>query len=119
MKAMKLCYSILLACSLSSCKISCTSENFGSEEKTKPVTSADKTALTGATIKNDIDLEATGVKIKKYTCLMQTGELLTENVTGIGEKIYVVIKQIQAGQKRTANHSLALQKGFQQSRAML
>lgn len=92
MKAMKLCFNITLAVSLTCCLFSCSSGGDKSGVKTKPVTSADKTALTGATIKNDIDLEATGVKIKEVYLLDANRELLTENVTGIGEKIYVIIK---------------------------
>jgi hypothetical protein len=92
MKAIKSCFNITLAVSLTCCIFSCSSGGDKSGVKIKPVTSADKTTLTGATIKNDIDLEATGVKIKEVYLLDANRELLTENVTGIGEKIYVVIK---------------------------
>jgi hypothetical protein len=92
MKAIISCFNITLAVSLTCCLFSCSSGGDKSGVKTKPVTSADKTALTGATIKNDIDLEATGVKIKEVYLLDANRELLAENVTGVGEKIYVVIK---------------------------
>lgn len=71
---------------------SCSPGRDKSGVKTKPVTSSDNTALNGATIKNDIDLEATGVKLKEVYLLDANRELLTENVTRIGERIYVVIK---------------------------
>ena len=92
MNAVKGCYIIMLATLLASCKFNCSAGEDKSGVKTKPVTSNDKTELTGAIIKNDIDLEVTGVKLKEAYLLDASKELLTENITGIGEKIYVVIK---------------------------
>lgn len=71
---------------------SCSLGGDKSGVKTKAVTSADKTTLTGAIIKNDIDLEVTGVKLKEAYLLDANKELLKENVTSLNEKIYVVIR---------------------------
>lgn len=92
MNIVKLCYIIMLAILLSSCSFNCSVGENKSGVKSKPVTSSDNSALNGATIKNDIDLEVTGVKVKEVYLLDANRELLTENITGIGERIYVVIK---------------------------
>jgi len=59
---------------------------------TKPVTSKDNTTLNGAIIKNDIDLEVTGVKLKEAYLVDADYKPLTENKAGVGEKIYLLIK---------------------------
>ena len=88
----KLCYTILLATLLASCKFNCSVGESKPGVKTKSVSSADETTLTGAVIKNDIELEATGVKLKEAYLLDADKNLLTENVTRVGNKIYIVIK---------------------------
>lgn len=60
--------------------------------KTKPVTSSDNTTLNGATIKNDIDIDVTGVKLNSAYLVDADYKPLSENKTRIGEKIYVVLK---------------------------
>jgi hypothetical protein len=92
MTPLKLCYTILLATLLASCKLNCSVGEDRSGVKTKTVSSADNTPLTGAIIKNDIELEATGVKVKEAYLLDADENLLTENITRAGEKIHVVIK---------------------------
>lgn len=92
MKTVKLCYIILLALLLSSCNFSCSVGENKSGVKTKSVSSSDPSSLNGAMIKNDIELEAAGVKVKEVYLLDADKNLLTDNVTGIGEKIYAVIK---------------------------
>ena len=92
MTPIKLCYTILLGTLLTSCKFNCSVGESKSGVKTKAVSSDDETTLTGGVIKNDIELEATGVKLKAAYLLDAGENLLTENVTRVGEKIYIVIK---------------------------
>lgn len=87
MAPLKLCYASMLCILLASCKFNCSVGESKSSVNTKSFTSADETALTGGVIKNDIELEATGVKLKA-AYLVDAGEnLLAENVTRVGEKI--------------------------------
>lgn len=86
---------VYIACScllLCSCDFKCSVGGNKEEVKTKPVSSNDNTPLTGAIIKNDIDIEATGVKLKEAYLTDENNNPLTENKTAVGEKIYVVIK---------------------------
>jgi hypothetical protein len=92
MNNLKLCYAILITVLLTSCKFSCSVGGDKSAVKTKSVTSGDHAALNGAIIKNDIDLEATGVKVKEVYLLDADKNRLGENITGLGEKIYVVVR---------------------------
>lgn len=81
---------IMLATLLSSCEMSCSVGD--NKSKTKTVTSSDNSAIHGAVIKNDIDIEVTGVKLKEAYLVDKDYKLLTENKTRVGEKIYLVIK---------------------------
>ncbi len=90
MKKLKL-FHFLLWCMLF-CSCHFTTNDKKAEVKTKSVTSADNTTLNGAIIKNDIDLEATGVKLKEAYLVDANYKPLTENKAGVGEKIYLVIK---------------------------
>ena len=92
MKKVNICYLFMVAVMLTSCDFKCSVGDNKSGVKTKTVTSDDNTTLNGAIIKNDIDLEVTGVKLKEAYLVDANKELLTENVTRVGEKIYVVIK---------------------------
>jgi hypothetical protein len=75
---------------LSSCDIKTGDKK--SDVKTKTVSSKDNTTLNGAIIKNDIDVDATGVKVKEVYLVDADYNPLAENKAGIGEKIYVIIK---------------------------
>lgn len=77
---------------LASCNFSCSMGDSKSKIKTKPVTSKDNSALNGAIIKNDIDLEAHDVKLKEAYLLDANRKLMDVNESAIGEKIYLVIK---------------------------
>ncbi len=81
----------MLAVLLSSCEMKCS---VGDKSKVNPkaVTSSDNNALNGAIIKNDIEIEATGVKLKEAYLVDENNNLLKENKTRVGEKIYLVIK---------------------------
>ena len=92
MKRVKISYMIMLAALLTSCDFKCSVGDNKSGTKTKTVSSSDNSALNGAIIKNDIELEVTGVKLKEAYLVDADNNLLTENVTRVGEKIYVVIK---------------------------
>jgi len=91
MKPTQFFYLIVLCALVSSCDFKC-SVGGKSDIKTKPVTSADNTTLNGAIIKNDIDLEVTGVKVKEVYLVDEQNNLLTENKAAVGEKIYAVIR---------------------------
>ena len=88
MKSVKLYYLFMLAVLLTSCDFKCSVGG----KKTKAVTSEDNTPLNGAIIKNDIELEVTGVKVKEVYLVDAENNLLTENKARIGEKIYLYIK---------------------------
>lgn len=77
----------MLAALLASCDLKCSVGDNKSETKAKT-----NSALTGAIIKNDIDLEVTGVKLKEAYLVNADNNELTENITRVGEKIYLVIK---------------------------
>ncbi|MFM6926698.1 MAG: hypothetical protein ACKOU7_14415, partial [Ferruginibacter sp.] len=56
--------------------------------KSKTVSSSDNTTLNGAIIKNDIDLNATDVKLKEAYLADADLKPLAENKAAVGEKIY-------------------------------
>jgi hypothetical protein len=92
MKKINLLYLIMLCIAFSSCDFKCSVGDNKSVVKTKPVTSEDNTTLNGAIIKNNIDLDVTGVKLKEAFLVDADYKPLAENKAGIGEKIYLVIK---------------------------
>lgn len=89
MKRLTLLYVAVCCIVSASCNLSADKK---AEVKTKPVTSKDNTTLNGAIIKNDIDIEVTGVKLKDAFLTDADYKPLTENKTRIGEKIYIVIR---------------------------
>ena len=91
MNPLKACYILMLTILLSSCEFNCSMGD-KSSVKTKPVTTNDHSGLTGATIRNDIDVEASGVKISEVYLMDADNKFLDENITKLGEKIYLVIK---------------------------
>jgi len=82
----------MLTVMLSSCDFKCSVGGDKGGIKTTPVSSSDNTTLNGAIIKNDIDLEVTGIKVKEVYLVDAENRLLAENKTRVGEKIYLVIK---------------------------
>lgn len=60
--------------------------------KIKTLSSKDNTTLNGAIIKNNIDVDATGVKVKEVYLVDADYKPLTENKVAVGEKIHIVIK---------------------------
>ena len=92
MRNINIGYLIMLAVSLAGCEVKCSAGNNEPAVKSKTVSSSDNNTLNGAIIKNDIELDATGVKLKEAYLVDADKNLLTENVTRVGEKIYLVIK---------------------------
>jgi hypothetical protein len=90
MKKLILVYAAIFCIALNSCNFSVGDKKAG--VKTKEFTSEDNTALKGAIIKNDIEVDATGVKVKEVYLVDADYKPLTENKTRIGEKIHIVIK---------------------------
>jgi len=91
MNPIKIFYVFCLLLFVSSCEFNC-STGTDSKVKTKTVSSEDKTALSDAIIKNDIELEANDVKIAEAYLMDENREFLTENIAALKEKIYLVIK---------------------------
>jgi hypothetical protein len=89
MKKITLAYAAMFCIILGSCNFTAGDKK---AIKTKEVTSEDNTTLNGATIKNDIDIDVTGVKLKEAYLVDADYKPLTENKAGVGEKIYLVIK---------------------------
>ena len=92
MRKLKLAYLFMSCIVFCSCDFKCSIGDTKSAEKTKPVTSEDNTTLNGAIIKNDIDLDATEIKLKEAYLADADLKPLAENKAGVGEKIYLVIK---------------------------
>ncbi len=82
----------MLATLIISCNISCAPGEKKEGAKAQTVTSKDNTTLNGAIIKNDIDLDATAVKLKEAYLVDADYKPLAENKAAVGEKIYLVIK---------------------------
>ena len=90
MRKLKPGYLFVLYILICSCNFTVADKK--ADVKTKPVTSEDNTTLNGAIIKNDIDIDVTGVKLKEAYLVDANYKPLTENKARIGEKIYIVIK---------------------------
>jgi hypothetical protein len=90
MKKLILVYAAICCMVLNSCNFSVGDKKAG--VKTKEFTSEDNTALKGAIIKNDIDVDATGVKVKEVYLVDDNYKPLAENKARVGEKIHIVIK---------------------------
>ena len=90
MKKITLLYATTCFIALSSCNFTAGDKKTG--VTTKEVTSKDNTTLNGAIIKNNIDLDATGVKLKEAYLVDADYKPLAENKAAVGEKIYIVIK---------------------------
>ena len=90
MKKLTLVYAAICCIVLNSCTFTVGDKK--AELKTKTVTSEDNTTLNGATIKNDIEVDATGVKVKEVYLVDAEYKPLIENKARVGEKIHIVIK---------------------------
>lgn len=92
MKKITLVYLFMMCIVLGSCEFKCSVGDNKSGVKTKAVSSGDNTTLNGAVIKNDVDLEVTGVKLKEVYLADADLKPIAENKAAVGEKIYLVIK---------------------------
>jgi hypothetical protein len=92
MKKLKLVYIFIFCIAFCSCDFKCSVGENKPVVKTKPVTSEDNTTLNGAIIKNNIDLQATGVKLKEAFLVDADYKPLVENKAALGEKIYIIIR---------------------------
>lgn len=90
MKKLILVYAAICCIVLNSCNFSVGDKK--SDVKMKTVTSKDNTTLNGAIIKNDIEVDATGVKVKEVYLVDADYKPLAENKAHVGEKIHIVIK---------------------------
>ncbi len=90
MKKLTLVYAAMCCIVLNNCTFTVGDKK--AELKTKTVTSEDNTTLNGATIKNDIEVDATGVKVKEVYLVDAEYKPLIENKARVGEKIHIVIK---------------------------
>lgn len=81
---------VMLTVLISSCKFNCST---GGKNSAKKVSTPEyNKAIEGATIKNDIELEVTGVKLKSAYLTDANNNPLQENETRINEKIYLIIE---------------------------
>ena len=90
MRKLTLVYATIYCMVLYSCDFKVGDKN--SDVKVKTVTSKDNTTLNGAIIKNDIEVDATGVKVKEVYLVDADYKPLAENTARVGEKIHIVIK---------------------------
>lgn len=89
MKSSKLFYLIIFATLIGSCNTKSSGDAKGPVIVTSPKTND---AIKGAVIKNDIDLDVTGVKLKSVYLLDTNEKPLLENKARLGERIYVIVE---------------------------
>jgi hypothetical protein len=92
MKLRNLLYALSFIITLSSCKFQCSfGDSAEKQTKSTTVSSTDNNAMNGAVVKNDIEIEATGIKLKDAYLTDANYKPLTENETKVGDKIYLII----------------------------
>ena len=72
-----------------SCKFKSSSDGKDGVKVTSPQTN---NAIKGAIISNDIELDVTGVKLKKAYLVDANEKPLAKNEAALGEKIYVIVE---------------------------
>ncbi|HEX2683552.1 MAG TPA: hypothetical protein VHL77_06450 [Ferruginibacter sp.] len=90
MNTVKLCYIIVLATLISSCNTGADSK------KSKKINYADNPAFKDAIIKNDIELEGSGVKLKEAYLMDKDEKRMVTNEVKVGDYIYLVL-QVDTG----------------------
>ena len=90
MKKLTLVYAAIYCMVINSCDFKTGDKK--ADLKIKTVSSKDNTTLNGAIIKNNIEVDATGVKVKEVYLVDADYNPLTENKAAVGEKIHIVIK---------------------------
>jgi hypothetical protein len=78
---------LVLASVLSGCEFNCSVGKTDNGTTTKTVSSQDGGGLTGAVIKNDIELEASDVKVSRAYLSVDNGTPLDSNVVDLKQKI--------------------------------
>ena len=81
----------MVCCMLSSCQFQCSMGDKKTVEG-KTVSSGDPSELTGATIKNNIDVEAKGVKLAQAYLMDENRAWKESNTAALNEKIYLTLK---------------------------
>ena len=87
MNKVKVCYILMLCALFTSCDIGGSE----SDKKSKPINYADNPAFKDAVIKNDVELEGSGVKLKEAYLMNKDQVRLTTNEVKVGEYIYLVL----------------------------
>ena len=72
---------------LSGCEFNCSVGKTDNSTTTKTVTSENAGGVTGAVIKNDIELEASDVKVSRAYLSVNNGTLLDNNVVNLKQEI--------------------------------
>jgi hypothetical protein len=87
-------YALAILVTLTSCEFSCNVGDKKTDKENTVKSGSDKenAALAGTIIKNDIEIEATGVKVKEVYLMDANGMPLAKNEAKLNEKIYAVIK---------------------------
>jgi hypothetical protein len=83
---------IMLAALITSCDFHCSVGGSDSGKKSKKINYADNPAFKDAVIKNDIELEGSGVKLKEAYLMDKDEKRLTANEVKVGEYIYLVLR---------------------------
>ena len=81
MNKVKVCYILMLCALFASCDIGGSE----SDRKSKPINYADNPAFKDAVIKNDVELEGSGVKLKEAYLMNKDQKRLTANEVKVGE----------------------------------
>ena len=89
MKFSKLAFLVMAASLTVSCKFKSSSDGKDGVKVTSPQTN---NAIKGAIISNDIDLDVTGIKLKKAYLVDANEKPLAINEAALGERIYVIVE---------------------------
>ena len=89
MKFSKLAFLVMAASLTGSCKFKSSSDGKDGVKVTSPQTNND---IKGAIIRNDIELDVTGVKLKKAYLVDANEKQLAKNEAALGERIYVIVE---------------------------
>lgn len=91
MRLFSLMASFICLLLLAGCEFRCSVGNTGPSKK--EITDTTKsTALSGAVIKNELDLEVSGVKLKAAYLVNENNQPLAANETKLNRKIYLVLR---------------------------
>src|SRR4051812_46730141 len=83
---------IMMTVILSSCEFKCSVGNSGTGITTKTAPTQEREGLTGAIVKNDIDLEATGIKEAKAYLMDEQRQYMEKNEVKPGDKVICTVE---------------------------